>query len=82
MEAGGGGGGSNSRSPQDLLPSMQCDRRWVFERSHLLLSGPGGVVGITTGYGLDGPGSNPGGGEIFRTCSDQPWGPPSLLIKG
>ena len=23
--------------------------------------------------------SNPGGGEIFRTCPDLPWGPPSLL---
>jgi len=26
--------------------------------------------------------SNPGGGEIFRTCQDQPWGPPSLLYNG
>jgi hypothetical protein len=26
-------------------------------------------------------GSNPGGGEIFRTCPDLPWGPPSLLYK-
>jgi hypothetical protein len=24
-------------------------------------------------------GVNPGGGEIFRTCPDRPWGPPSLL---
>jgi len=23
-------------------------------------------------------GSNPGGDEIFRTCPDRPWGPPSL----
>jgi len=22
---------------------------------------------------------SPGGGEIFRTCPDWPWGPPSLL---
>ena len=29
--------------------------------------GPGGSVGITTDYGLDGSGSNPGGDEIFRT---------------
>jgi len=29
-------------------------------------SGPGSSVGITAGYGLDGPGSNPGGDEIFR----------------
>jgi len=25
---------------------------------------------------------NPGGGEIFCTCPDQPWGPPSLLYSG
>jgi hypothetical protein len=28
------------------------------------------VVGIATGNGLEGPGSKPGGGEIFRTCPD------------
>jgi hypothetical protein len=39
-------------------------------------------VGIATVYGLDDPGSNPGGGEIFRTCPDRPWGPPSLLYNG
>jgi len=27
-------------------------------------------------------GSNPGGGEIFRTHADWPWGPPSLLYNG
>ena len=27
-------------------------------------------------------GSNPGGGEIFRTHPDRPWGPPSLLYNG
>jgi hypothetical protein len=27
-------------------------------------------------------GSNPGGGEIFRTHPDWPWGPPSLLYNG
>jgi hypothetical protein len=26
--------------------------------------------------------SNPGEGEIFRTCPDRPWGPPSLLYNG
>ena len=30
--------------------------------------GPGSSVGITTDYWLDGPGSNPGGDEIFRPC--------------
>ena len=27
-------------------------------------------------------GSNPGGSEIFRTCADRPWSPPSLLYNG
>jgi len=27
-------------------------------------------------------GSNRGGGEIFRTRPDRPWGPPSLLYNG
>jgi len=31
-----------------------------------LPSKPGSSVGIGTDYGLDGPGSNPGGNEIFR----------------
>jgi len=26
-------------------------------------------------------GSNAGGGEIFRTCPDRPWGSPSLLYN-
>jgi len=30
------------------------------------MCGPGSSVGIVTDYGLDGPGSNPGGDEIFR----------------
>jgi hypothetical protein len=38
-------------------------------------------VGIETGYGMDDPGSNPDGGEIFPTCPDRPWGPPSLLYN-
>jgi hypothetical protein len=27
-------------------------------------------------------GSNPGGGEIFHICPDQPWGPPNLVYNG
>ena len=33
---------------------------------HFNKRGPGSSVGIATDYGLDGPGSNPGGDEIFR----------------
>jgi hypothetical protein len=27
-------------------------------------------------------GENPGGGKIFHTCPDRPWGPPILLYNG
>jgi len=49
-----------------------------FRAITVIFCGPGRVVGIATGYGLDGP----GGGEIFRTCPDRPWGPRSLLYNG
>jgi len=32
-----------------------------------IICGPGSSVGIATDYGLDDPGSNPGGDEIFQT---------------
>jgi hypothetical protein len=44
--------------------------------------GPGSIVGIATGYGLDSPGIKSRWGEIFHTCPDRPWGPPSLLYDG
>jgi len=44
--------------------------------------GPGSVVGIATGYELDVPRIQCRWGEIFRTCPDRPWGPPSLLCNG
>ena len=44
--------------------------------------GPGSSVGIATAYYWTVWESNPGGGEIFRTCPDRPWGPPSLLYNG
>jgi hypothetical protein len=48
-----------------------------------ILGGPGSIVGITTGYGLDGPGiESRWGGEILRTCPDRRWGPPGLLYNG
>jgi len=34
-------------------------------------------AGLATGWTIRG--SNPGGDEIFRTCPDRLWGPPSLL---
>ena len=38
------------------------------------------VQRLATGWTFRG--SNPGGGEIFRTCPDRPWGPPSPLYNG
>jgi len=46
------------------------------------ICGPGSSVRIVTGYWLDSPGIDPCGGEIFCTCPDRPWGPPSLLYNG
>jgi hypothetical protein len=45
-------------------------------------SRPGSVVGIVTGYGLDGTEIESRWGENFRTCPDRPWNPPSLLYSG
>ena len=41
---------------------------------------PGSSVGIVTDYGLDGPGSNPGGYEIFR-LSRPALGPTQPSVK-
>jgi hypothetical protein len=49
---------------------------------YTIQGGPGSVVGMVTGYGLDGPGFESRWGEIFRTCPDRPWGSPSLLYNG
>jgi hypothetical protein len=38
------------------------------------------VLRISTGWTVRG--SNPDGGEIFRTCPDRPWGPPIILYNG
>ena len=38
------------------------------------------VYRLATGWTVWG--SNPGEDEIFRTCPDRPWGPPSLLYNG
>ena len=38
----------------------------MFTHPTVFVSGPGSSVGIATDYGLDGPGPNSGGDEIFR----------------
>ena len=43
-----------------------------FGEGYIIYCGPGSSVGIATHYGLEGPGSNPCGNEIFR--------PPRLVL--
>jgi hypothetical protein len=46
----------------------------------LLTSPAQSVLRLATGWKVQG--SNPGGGEIFRTRPDRTWGPPSLPYNG
>ena len=39
---------------------------YTYIHTYVCMCGPGSSVGIAIDYGLDGPGSNPGGDEIFR----------------
>jgi hypothetical protein len=50
-------------------------------QQEVAVSGRVTSVGIATAYGWTVRGPNPGAGEIFRTCPDRPWGPPSLLYN-
>jgi len=45
---------------------------------YIYIYGPGSSIVIAVDYGLDGPGSNPGGTK-FSVLPYRPWVPPSLL---
>ena len=56
----------------------------LYEYYKLLECGPGSSVGIATDCGLDGPGSNPDGDEIFRPSRPAlgPIQPPVQWVPG
>jgi hypothetical protein len=56
-------------------------KKYIFSFvSHFLFPVPTVSPWLATGWTVRG--SNPGGGEILRTCPDRPWGPPSLIYNG
>ena len=58
-----------------------CVRVYIY----IYKCGPGSSVGIATDYGLDDPGSNPGGDEIFRPSRPALWPtqpPPLQWVAG
>ena len=79
-------------SIRHLLRGCRKSHCWIFQNFLLHTSlvtfciytltrgGPGSSVGIATDYGLDGPGSNPGGDEIFRP-SRPALGPTQAPVK-
>jgi hypothetical protein len=59
-----------------------CMFMFVFVFVFIFICGPGSAVGITTDYGMDGPGSNSGGDGIFRSSRPAlgPTQPPVELV--
>jgi len=73
-------------NPDDECNVVQTCRNFIKTKVIILQynSGPGSSVGIATDYGLDSPGSKPGGDEIFRPSRPAlgPTQPPVQWIPG
>ena len=72
----------NTDTCQSLKYRVTCLINFYIARILRRIVGRDSSVGIATRYGLTVRGSNPSGGENFRTRPDRPWGPPSLLYNG
>jgi len=61
-----------------------CNHSDKINMINIILRGSGSSVGIVTDYGLDGPESNPGGDEIFRSSRPAlgPTQPPGQCVQG
>jgi hypothetical protein len=73
--------GANAYAMRNVCGS-QCKVTVKLIRGNENCSGPVSVVGIASGYRLDGTGIESRWRELFHTCPDRPWGPPSLLYNG
>ena len=72
----------NEQNPKfGAAPKVFLCSSLIFTYLSHLKRGSGSSVGIATDYWLGGPGSNPGGDEIFRP-SRPALGPPSLVVQG
>jgi hypothetical protein len=62
----------------DTLPNYVVD----YHTLRMSVRGPGSAAGIATAYGLDGRGSNPGGGRFSATVQTDPEVHPASSTMG
>ena len=67
---------------QDKYIKPQTLQSIILYPLHNIQCGPGSSVGIAADYGLDGPGSNPGGDEIFPPVQTGPGAHPASCKMG